>query len=130
MPSDLTMNEGCEALPAPATGGKLADFLPAKVCRQLAEQDLVAIEDAARQWMRERGRSLPVDIRFSIPLPFRGIFVNVMAGGERRSKNRRRTERRRRPLATAGNVIFTASLVGLMYTGMLVGTLVFSGIVE
>lgn len=130
MPSEITMDEGCGTRPLAATGARFADFLPEQLSQRLAEQDVTAIEQAARQWMRSRGRPLPVDIRFSVPLPFRGIFVNVLAGRERRSSARRRTERRRRPLATAGNVIFTATLVGVIYTGLLIGTLVFSGIVE
>lgn len=132
MPSDITAGR---SQPAPAqeqeqAAAGFADFLPETLRRELGTRQVAEIEEAARAWAQARGRTLPVDIRFSLPLPFRGIFVNVLAGGERRSRSRQRADRARRPLATAGNVVFTACLVGVMYSGLVIGVLAFSGIVE
>lgn len=130
MPSDAVL-DGKNSGPAIGQAkSALSDFLPESVCQRLDGEQIGEIERAARDWMRASGRQLPVDIRVSLPGPFRGFFLNVMAGSERRSKSRRRTERQRRRLATAGNVIFTACLVGVMYSGLVIGALAFSGIVE
>ncbi|MEZ5668591.1 MAG: hypothetical protein R3F55_14340 [Alphaproteobacteria bacterium] len=130
MPSDLAVG-AAEAVPAqPGTPADFRDFLPARLKQILGTDELVALDEAARSWAAARGRRLPVDIRLSLPFARRGVFVNVLAGRERRGRDRLRRERTRRPLATVGNVIFMTMLVGLAYSGLIVGALAFSGIVE
>ncbi len=46
----------------------------------------------------------PVNLRFSIPLPFGRYYVTLVAGKERRSTDRLASERRKHPLLTFGNV--------------------------
>ena len=46
----------------------------------------------------------PVNLRFSIPLPFGRYYVTLVAGKERRSAERRAGERRKQPLLTFGNL--------------------------
>ncbi|MBT3399896.1 MAG: hypothetical protein HOF99_03085 [Rhodospirillaceae bacterium] len=62
----------------------------------------------------------PVDLRLTVPVPGRPVFLSVLAGPERRSKSRRHLERRRHPLHTIGNIIFLgSSLVGLYVLGLI-----------
>ncbi len=46
----------------------------------------------------------PVNLRFSIPLPFGRYYVTLVAGKERRSADRLASERRKHPLLTFGNL--------------------------
>lgn len=112
--------------PAPA----FADFLPETLRQTLSAEQLAAIEQAAVAWTRARARTLPVDIRLSLPLPFRRLFLTVLAGSDRRGAARRAAERRLRPLATAGNLLVMAFLVSLVYAGLLLAALALSGVVE
>ncbi len=52
-----------------------------------------------------RWGSSPVNIRLTIPLLFRSYYVTIVVGPERRSKERRASERQKHPLFTLGNVI-------------------------
>lgn len=62
----------------------------------------------------------PVDLRVTVPVPGRPMFLSVLAGPERRSKDRRSIERRRHPLHTLGNIIFLgSSLFGLYALGLM-----------
>lgn len=61
----------------------------------------------------------PVDLRLTIPVPGRPMFVSVLAGPERRSKTRRSLERKRHPLRTLGNLVFLGSgLIGIYVLGL------------
>ena len=53
----------------------------------------------AESWDRH-----PVNLRFSIPLPFGRYYVTLVAGKERRGAGRLASERRKHPLLTFGNV--------------------------
>ncbi len=46
----------------------------------------------------------PVNLRFSIPLPFGRYYVTLVAGKERRGAERLASERRKHPLLTFGNL--------------------------
>ena len=46
----------------------------------------------------------PVNLRFSIPLPFGRYYVTLVAGKERRGAERLASERRKHPLLTLGNL--------------------------
>ncbi len=52
-----------------------------------------------------RWGSHPVNIRFTIPLLFRSYYITIVVGPERRSEDRRASERQKHPLFTLGNVI-------------------------
>ncbi len=55
----------------------------------------------------------PVNIRLTIPLPFRSFYVTIVAGPERRSQERRASERKKHPLITAGNVLVYMMIGGV-----------------
>ncbi len=57
----------------------------------------------------------PINLRLSIPLPFKRYYVTLVAGEERRSPERRAEERRKHPIKTTGN------LAVLMAAGTVVG---------
>ena len=46
-----------------------------------------------------------VNLRLSVPLPFFPFYVTIVAGKERRSGQRRKEERRKHPIFTAGNLL-------------------------
>lgn len=53
----------------------------------------------------------PVNLRLSIPLPFLGsYYMTLVAGKERRSQVRLAEERKKHPIATAGNLLFFAAM--------------------
>lgn len=57
-----------------------------------------------------------VNIRLTVPLLFRSYYVTIVAGPERRSRERRVGERRKHPLVTIGNVfvyLLAGSIFGL-----------------
>lgn len=61
----------------------------------------------------------PVDLRVTLPVPGRPMFLSVLAGPERRSRSRRTLERQRHPLHTIGNIVFLGtSLVGVYVLGL------------
>lgn len=57
--------------------------------------------------------SHPIDIRVSIPLLHRRFYFTVVAGQERRRRERRAADRQAYPLATFGNFFFTLGLATL-----------------
>ena len=66
----------------------------------------------------------PVDIRLSIPLPFRRFYITVVAGTERRDRERLEAERVRRPLCKLGNIVFlgySGLIVMLALSAMIIG---------
>ena len=57
----------------------------------------------------------PINLRLSIPLPFKRYYVTLVAGEERRSPERRAEERQKHPIRTTGN------LAVLLAAGTVVG---------
>ena len=64
----------------------------------------------AQNWASDH----PVNIRLSIPLVFRRFYVTIVAGTERRDRERLEAERVRHPLCKLGNIVF------LGYSGLIV----------
>ena len=63
-----------------------------------------------------------VNIRLTIPLLFRTYYVTIVFGPERRSTERRASERQKHPLFTLGNVIayfFAGTVCGLTLLSLL-----------
>lgn len=110
--------------PAPYKGSALIDSLihclPADIRDSLSERQLKAFYDAAAriQWGEH-----PVNLRLSIPLIFRRFYMVLIAGPERRSRERLARERQRHPIWRPGNVAFLAgvSLVSLYGASMIWG---------
>lgn len=99
--------------PQTRNGQWLLDRLPEDIRAQLSPEARTAIADAAAQG----GSPHAVDIRLSIPLPFRRLYLAVLAGGERRSPERIDAERRRRRLVRAANIVFLIAIAVLFYAG-------------
>lgn len=68
----------------------------------------------------------PIDIRVSVPLPFRRYYVTLVAGPERRSPERRKVERKRRPPISFRNILFLVIFGTLCGLGS--ATLVLNGL--
>lgn len=100
--------------PPPKRNGEwLLERLPPKIREQLSPEAAAAIADAASQSIEAH----PVDIRLSLPLPFRRFYLAVLAGGERRSPQRLDAESRRRRLVRAANVVFVLAVLVMFYAG-------------
>jgi hypothetical protein len=108
--------------PATRGGQWLLDRLPSDIRSQLTPEVRAAIADAAAQG----GGPHPVDIRLSIPLPFRRLYLAVLAGSERRSPERIDAERRRRQLVRAANIVFVVAIAVLFYAGYQLAALLIS----
>ena len=62
------------------------------------------------------GSDHPVNIRLTIPLLFRSYYIAIVAGSERRSRERRIEERKKHPLFVLGNIVFlfvVGSIIGI-----------------
>lgn len=72
----------------------------------------------------------PIDIRLSIPLPFARYYLALVAGPERRPRERRKAERSARRLVTAGNVMFVMTIVVGFYAVLGLAALLLTRIIE
>ena len=72
----------------------------------------------------------PVNIRLSLPMPGRKLYITLLAGWERRRPARVRQERNDHPLRTLGNLIFAGAAALLFFLLWIVAALVVSAIVE
>lgn len=92
---------------------RFLSYLPEDVAGSLTKQHLQGICAAlqATQWRRHT-----VDIRFSVPLPWKPFYIVFLAGPERRSHNRRNAAREQFPIWTPANILL---IVGLNILGIL-----------
>jgi hypothetical protein len=103
-------------------GSWIIERLPPDIRARLTPEMRAAIAEAAAQG----GTDHNVDIRLSLPLPFRRFYLAVLAGEERRSPERREADRRRN-LIRAANILFVIAVGVLFFAGyrliaLLVGT--------
>jgi hypothetical protein len=105
----------------------LLSRLPADVRDRLSPemQTMISIAAADRPW-----KTHPVDIRFTLPLPFGAFYVTLVAGRERRSPTRRAVDNRSRPLIRFGNVMFVLATVGVFYAALITAALLLTSILE
>jgi hypothetical protein len=59
-----------------------------------------------------------INLRATLPLPFGSWYVTLVAGPERRRKERRKDERKKHPLDTLPNALFLLS-IGIVSTTLL-----------
>ena len=71
----------------------------------------------AREWTSQH----PINLRVSLPLPFGRWYVTLVAGRERRGKDRLKQERKKHPLETMPNLMFLLS-VGIVTSTLLLMT--------
>ena len=90
--------------------------IPREVAASFDEAQLSAIRLAFADGFQRRHS---VDLRLSLPLPFRRCYLIVLLGPERRAGPRRRLERRHHPLATAVNVATLSLILGILASAVL-----------
>jgi len=118
---------------APGPGGSarsvdsLDSRLPGDVAETLSDAQREALQGAfaGQAWTRS-----PVNIRFSLPFINRRFYVTIVSGEEKRSRERRDSERHHYPLRTAANVFFFVGLATAFYVAALVALALQSAIVE
>lgn len=98
------------------------DRLPPDILGGLSVEQRAAIASAAGQWDAKSHR---VNIRISLPLLPERWYLTVLGGPERRTVERRRVERVRNPVRTAGNLVFIF-LAALGFYGVAAAALLFS----
>jgi hypothetical protein len=79
----------------------------------------------ARDWAAH-----PVDLRFTVKLPFGRYYLAVVAGPERRTPSRASAERKRRRLATLGNFLFFLATAIAVNVVALAGLLIYSAVLR
>lgn len=72
----------------------------------------------------------PVNIRLTVPLWSRPLYLTVLSGLEQRSDDRRRHERTRYPLRTVANFFFAIGFVVAFYALALVALALFASVLE
>jgi len=103
--------------PGPERPVPLLDRLPHAVRASLTPEQRQALSAFTEP---APANAHPVDLRFTVPVPGRPMFLSLLAGPERRSKTRRTQERAHHPLHTIGNIIFLGSgLVGVYVLGLI-----------
>ena len=95
-----------------------------------ADQTVETEDELPGVFEQESWRAHPVDLRFTMPLLGFSIYLTVVAGQERRSGDRRRTERRRHRVHTFGNVAFVALVTGSLYLAFLLAALAASAVID
>ncbi len=100
----------------------ILDRLPPDVLGSLSAEQRAAIAVASGDWKNGFHR---VNIRFTLPLLPKRWYVTVLGGPERRTVERRRIERARNPLRTAGNMAFIF-VTALIFYGVGAAALLFS----
>jgi len=105
---------------------RIGEVLTDQVGDDAAEQGCLVKKPAppAREWGKH-----PLDIRVSVPLLFGRWYVTLVAGPERRSKERLISEREKRPLETLPNLMFLLSIGIVTTTSLLlvVAIILFQG---
>lgn len=96
--------------------------LPPHIHAGLTAEQRAAIALALRQ---RQGAPPPVNLRISLPVPPGRVYLNIVAGRDRRGSGRRREERKSNPLRTMGNfmfVIFAAVVFYAVAAGLLLSS--------
>src|SRR3546814_6040089 len=95
--------------------------LPHDLRAALNESQRAALVQTAERMLAANWRPLhPVDIRLSLWLPFRRLYLTVIAGREKRDSARIAELRRRHPLRRVGNTLFIAAAAAGFYSMALV----------
>lgn len=89
----------------PSLRRRFLESMPEEVASSFTELQLEMIEHALEgaKW-----RDHPVDVRLSIPVLWRRFYFVLLAGPERRTAERRKYERARRPVRVIADMILLA----------------------
>ena len=87
--------------------------IPPEITDTFTEEQLEAIKKAfsSRNWARH-----PLDLRVSVPIPGLRFYLVLLAGSERRSKQRLQYQRSVYPLWTPGNIVFLTGFLIILLT--------------
>lgn len=110
------------AIDATATNYALLDRLPAHILGGLSVEQRTAIAAASGDWKTGTHR---VNLRLSLPLLPKRWYFTVLGGPERRTAARRKVERARNPVRTAGNMAFIV-VTAMSFYGVAAAVLLFS----
>ena len=89
----------------PSSRRRFLERMPEEVASSFTELQLETIEHALEG---DKWRDHPVDVRLSIPVLRRRFYFVLLAGPERRSAERRKYERARRPVRVIADIILLA----------------------
>ena len=108
-------------------GVRLFDRLPGHIYSGLTAEQKTEIAKAASEspW-----RQQPIDIRFTLRMPFGPYYLRLVAGQERRNESRLRLEWTVQPLRTARNMTFVIAGALVFYGVALATMLLLSSVVE
>lgn len=107
------------------------DWLLARLPDEIHSSLTPDIKDALAQAVAPpRWIDHPIDIRFSIPLPFGRYYVALVLGPERRNEERRKAESSARRVMTPANVLFILTIIVLFYGVLGVAALLLTRIIE
>ncbi len=123
--TDQAMGAGADIQSAALT--HFRGLLPPDLWKSLTptQRGGIAQAVAGRAWGAH-----PVNIRLSLPMPGRRIYLALLAGWERRRPERIQQGRRDHPLRTLGNLIFAGAAALSFFLLWIVAALVVSAIVE
>lgn len=105
-----------------AASHTLLDRLPPNILGGLNVEQRAAIAAASGDWKAGAHR---VNLRLSLPLLPKRWYFTVLGGPERRTSARRKAERARNPVRTAGNMAFIV-VTAMMFYGVAAAALLFS----
>ena len=124
------MNETANP-PGQGTLKRLLQRMPAEISTSFTEPQREALAKALAKALGESAwRRLPINLRFTIWLPFRSVFVALLAGRERRSRERLRLERGVHPIQTVGNILFVVGVSAAFCLLVLILFLLLTDILE
>lgn len=105
----------------------LFDRLPPEILGSLTARQRSAIASAAGTpgWQPH-----PVNIRLSLPFVPHRYYLTIVGGPERRASGRRKIDRVRNPLRTAGNVAFVFCAAVAVYAVVIATVLISSSVVQ
>ncbi len=75
-------------------------------------------------------QSHSINIRLTLPLPGKRIYVAVVGGVEKRARGRLKEERKSHPLLTMGNFLFVQGVGAAFYTAAVFAIFLFSAFTE
>ncbi|MCC7167165.1 MAG: hypothetical protein IT565_06310 [Rhodospirillales bacterium] len=79
----------------------------------------------SRPWRGHR-----INLRLSVPLPGRRMYVAVVGGFERRDTDRRRKDRSENPMLTLGNFLFILGVGAVFYMAAIFAIFLYSAFLE
>ena len=101
--------------------------LPQMIRESLTEEQTAALRVALTE---KPWRDHSVDLRVSVPIPYRPFYLTLVGNPEKRSRDRRLLERLKHPLLKAGNVLFIIASALLLCGITIAAILLYSSVVE